>query len=231
MAQRSGTYEKTEAIRIVLVDDQPIIRRALRRALVDEELEIVGEVGDGQEAINLVVETAPDVVVMDLQLSPEMSGIECTRRLATVAPLIPVLVLTGSAEEYDVVEAIVAGACGYLLKTAEPAQIIDAIKAAAAGESVISSEIAGNLLSRVRETAPEALGAGHEAAEQLRATLTDRELEVLRLLASGKSNNEISKEIYVSPMTVKNHIASILAKLQLENRLQAAVHAVRSGIV
>jgi two-component system nitrate/nitrite response regulator NarL len=129
-----------------------------------------------------------------------------------------------------VVEAIVAGACGFLLKDADPADIAAAVKAAAAGESVISPQIAGELLARVRERDVPVTATSHDAAKAIRASLTERELDVLRLLAAGKSNPDIGRELHLSPKTVKNHIASILTKLQLENRIQAAVHAVRSGI-
>lgn len=223
----SGT--KVGSPRVILVDDQPLVRAALQRSLPEHEIEVIGEADNGEEAIELVIESAPEVVVMDLHLPGGMSGIEITRRLATVAPLSRVLVLTGSADQFGVVEAIVAGACGYLLKNTEPAEIAAAIRAAAAGGSVISQQIAGDLLERVRQGGDSA--EDQDAADAIRGALTDRELEVLRLLASGKSNNEISRILFVSPMTIKNHIANILAKLQLENRIQAAVHAVRSGIV
>ena len=216
--------EGTE-VRVVVVDDQPIVRTAVRKMLTDAEVSVVGEAEDGEAAVRLVSELAPEVVVMDLGL-PGLSGIEATRKLATIAPLARVLVLTGSADQHDVLEAILAGACGYLLKDATAEEIGEAVRAAAAGESVISRSVAGRLLNEIRGRDSDA-GPG----DAIRATLTDRELEVLKLVASGKENNEIARELFISPKTVQNHISSILAKLQLENRIQAAVAAVRSGIV
>jgi NarL family two-component system response regulator LiaR len=212
-------------VRVVVVDDQPIVRTAVRTMLSEVGIEVVGEAEDGEAAVRMVSELAPEVVVMDLGL-PGISGIEATRRLTTVAPVSRVLVLTGSADQHDVFDAILAGACGYLLKDASAEEIGEAVRAAAAGESVISRSVAGRLLNEIRGRGSD---AGPGAA--IRATLTERELEVLKLVASGKENNEIARELFISPKTVQNHISSILAKLQLENRIQAAVAAVRSGIV
>jgi NarL family two-component system response regulator LiaR len=212
-------------LRVVVVDDQELVRTAVKKALSDRDVEIVGESDDGDGAVRLVMELAPDVVVMDLGL-PGISGIEATRKLATVAPQCRVLVLTGSGEQHDVLDAIMAGACGYLLKDAKEDEIAEAVQAAAAGESVISRTVAGRLLNEVRGRDP-AAGPG----DAIRATLTERELEILKLVASGKENNEIAKDLFISPKTVQNHMSNILAKLQLENRIQAAVAAVRGGIV
>ena len=210
---------------MVVVDDQELVRTAVKKSLGDHEMEIVGEAVDGENAVELVAELAPDVVVMDLGL-PGMSGIEATRKLATVAPVCRVLVLTGSGEQHDVLDAIMAGACGYLLKNATAEEIADAVRAAAAGESVISRSVAGRLLDQVRGRDTDA-----EPGDAIRATLTEREVEVLKLVASGKENSEIARDLFISRKTVQNHMSSILAKLQLENRIQAAVAAVRGGIV
>jgi DNA-binding NarL/FixJ family response regulator len=218
------TEAQASRLRVVVVDDQELVRNAVKQSL-DGEVEIVGEAEDGETAVRLVTELAPDVVVMDLGL-PGMTGIEATRKLATVAPVTRVLVLTGSGEQHDVLDAIMAGACGYLLKDAKSEEIADGVRAAAAGESVISRSVAGRLLDQVRGRDSNA-----DPGDAIRATLTERELEVLKLVASGKENNEIARDLFISPKTVQNHISSILAKLQLENRIQAAVHAVRSGIV
>ena len=209
----------------MLVDDDALVRRALARALAERSVEVIAEAGDGESAIDLITEVVPDVVVMDLSM-PGISGIEATRKIVTVAPLCRVLVLTGSADKHDVLEAILAGAVGYLLKDAAAEDLVDSIIAAAEGESVISDRLAGRLLEQVRNR-----DNGSAGENALRATLTDREIEVLRLLAGGKENSQIAAELFISPKTVKNHISSILAKLQLENRIQAAVHAVRTGIV
>jgi len=217
--------ESEQTLQVVLVDDQELIRTAVESYLSEVGIDVVGRARDGEEAMRMVAETSPDVVVMDLGL-PGESGIEVTSRLATVAPLTKVLVLTGSVEQHDVLDAILAGASGYLLKDASREQIVDAVRAAAAGESVISPKIAGRLLDRIRgrEDVP-------DQAAAIRLVLTDREYEVLTQLAAGKDNPQIARELFISPKTVKNHIASILAKLQVENRIQAAIRAVRSGVV
>ena len=212
---------------VVLVDDEPLVRVALAQTLASSELELVGEATTGEDALQLVVDVRPDVVLMDLQL-PGMSGVRTIEQLALLAPASRVLVLTRS-EQNRVVEAIVAGARGYILKTAPVESIISAIKATAAGESVLSPKIAGKLLQRIRELdIPDKTSAVGAAA--IRTALTDRELEIFKQLASGKSNVEIARDLSLSPNTVANHVAGILAKLHVENRIQAAVEAVRSGI-
>ena len=197
----------------------------MRNILTVPDIEVIAEADDDESALELVIEMAPDVVVMDLGL-PGVSGIEATRNLATLAPLCRVLVLTGSGEEHEVLEAIMAGACGYLLKDATGDEIVEAVRAAAAGQSVIDQSVAGRLLAQVG-------GQTDDAApgDAIGAVLTERELDVLKLVAVGKKNNQIAQALFISPKTVQNHISSILAKLQLQNRIQAAVHAVRGGIV
>jgi two-component system, NarL family, nitrate/nitrite response regulator NarL len=214
-------------ITVVLVDDEELTRVALAQALSSSGLDLVGEAATGEDAIELVVDVRPDVVLLDLQL-PGMSGVQAIQQLGLLAPASRVLVLTRS-EQNRVVEAIVAGASGYILKSAPVEAIISAVKATAAGESVLSSKIAGKLLQHIREQdIPVKTSA--MAAVAIRAALTDRELEIFKRLASGKSNHEIARDLSLSPNTVSNHVASILAKLHLENRIQAAVDAVRSGI-
>ncbi|MEA2405824.1 MAG: two-component system, NarL family, nitrate/nitrite response regulator NarL [Thermoleophilaceae bacterium] len=217
--------DETEPVRVVLVDDHDLFRGGLRDILQDQGIDVIGEASDGERGVRLVTELAPDVAVMDLNM-PGMSGIEATRILATKAPASRVLVLTISSDDSDIMEAMLAGASGYLLKDATVEELAGGIRAAAAGESSIAPKIAARLLSRLRED--------HRApppTEEGRADLSERELEVLRLLAAGKGNAEIAGELFISPKTVKNHIASILVKLQIENRIQAAVYAVRAGIV
>ncbi len=211
----------------MLVDDERLIRAALATALSNGGLELVGEAENGQAAIELVVGVRPDVVLMDLRL-PGISGVEVIEQLALLAPASRVLVLTRS-EQNRVVEAIVAGATGYILKSAPAETIVDAVKATAAGESVLSPEIAGKLLQRIRKL-DIPIQTNESTAVAIRAALTARELEIFTQLASGKTNQEIADELSLSTNTVANHIASILAKLHLENRIQAAVQAVRSGI-
>lgn len=172
-----------------------------------------------------VREMAPDVVVMDLNM-PGMGGVEATRHIAAIAPLTRVVVLTISDEDADVMDAILAGACGYLLKDSSIDELMAGIRAAWRGESLISPGIAAKVLQRVRATS-----AQPEIAEAIRSELSDREIEVLKLIANGKDNAVIAAELHISPKTVKNHISNILMKLQIDNRIQAAVYAVRSGIV
>ncbi len=210
---------------MVVVDDHDIFRDGLVRLLAErDDLAVVGDAADGERALRLVERLAPDVVVMDLNM-PGLSGIEAIRRLAGVAPQSRVIVLTISVADSDVVEAIVAGACGYLLKDATIDEIVAGVRAAAVGDSLLSPRIATGLLERMRELAANGNGAEHHSE------LTKRELEVLGLVAQGMDNAEIAEALVISPQTAKNHVSNILAKLQLENRIQAAVHAVRRGLV
>jgi two-component system, NarL family, response regulator LiaR len=215
-------------VTVVLVDDERLIRAALSQALSAGGLEIVGEATSGEDAITVVVEVRPDVVLMDLRLSG-ITGVQTIERLCLLAPASRILVLTRS-EQNRVVEAIVAGASGYILKSAPPEAIIAAVSATATGEAVLSSQVAGKLLERIRERDMPITAASHEAAVSIRAALTERELEIFKRLASGESNRDIGRELNLSANTVANHISSILAKLHLDNRIQAAVQAVRTGI-
>jgi DNA-binding NarL/FixJ family response regulator len=211
--------------RVLLVDDHDLFRTGLRNLLDEQAVEVVGECDNGTDALRAVRELAPDVVVMDLNM-PGISGVEATRQISMIAPLTRVLVLTISDQDADVMDAILAGACGYLLKDASITVLMDGIRAAFVGESLISPTIATKVLQRVR-----ASGASHHDAELIQNELSDRELEVLKLIANGKDNGMIALELHISPKTVKNHISNILMKLQIENRIQAAVYAVRSGLV
>jgi DNA-binding NarL/FixJ family response regulator len=216
------------AITVVLVDDEQLMRGALSQALSSGGLEVVGEAATGEGAVEMVVDLRPDVVLMDLRL-PGISGVEAIERLGLLAPASRVLVLTRS-EQNRVVEAIVAGASGYILKSAAPDAIVGAVRATAAGESVLSSQVAGKILERIRERDIPVTATSDSAAVAIRAVLTMRELEIFERLASGESNHDIGRELSLSTNTVSNHIASILAKLHLDNRIQAAVQAVRAGI-
>ena len=213
-----------DLLRVMLVDDHDLFRTGLRNLLEEQGVHIVGEAPDGNLALQLVRELAPDVVVMDLNM-PGMNGIEATREITRLAPLTRVLVLTISDQDGDVMDAILAGACGYLMKDSSIQDLMQGIRAASVGESLISPHIASKVLQRIRAASVEAGGA------VARPELSDRETEVLRLIANGKDNAEIAQELHISPKTVKNHISNILMKLQIENRIQAAVYAVRSGIV
>ena len=213
-----------ESLRVLLVDDHDLFRNGLRNLLEEQGVQVVGEAGGGQEAIRSVRELAPDVVVMDLNM-PQMGGVEATRQITSIAPLTRVVVLTISDQDSDVMDAILAGACGYLLKDSSIQDLMQGIRAASVGEALISPHIAAKVLQRIRASGidPHTAGRGPE--------LSDRENEVLRLIANGKDNAEIAQELHISPKTVKNHISNILMKLQIENRIQAAVYAVRRGIV
>ena len=207
------------------MDDHDLFRTGLRNLLEEQGVHVVGEAADGAQAIRMVRELAPDVVVMDLNM-PGMTGVEATRQVTSLAPLTRVVVLTISDQDEDVMNAILAGACGYLMKDSSIQDLMQGIRAAAVGESLISPHIAAKVLQRMRAT-----GTSEQDAETIRAELSDREIEVLKLIANGKDNAQIAGELHISPKTVKNHISNILMKLQIDNRIQAAVYAVRSGIV
>jgi DNA-binding NarL/FixJ family response regulator len=210
---------------VLLVDDHDLFRSGLRSLLEEQGVRVVGEADNGRSALQLVSELAPDVVIMDLRM-PGLTGVEATREVSSIAPRTRVVVLTISDDDDDVMDAVMAGACGYLLKDSSIDHLIEGVRAAAGGDSLISPQIAAKLLQRLRaQTADEA------AAKAIQTELSERELDVLRLIASGKDNAEIARQLYISPKTVKNHISNILMKLQIENRIQAAVYAVRSGIV
>jgi DNA-binding NarL/FixJ family response regulator len=214
-----------DELRVLVVDDHDLFRTGLRNLLEEQGVNVVGEAETGETAIRLASELAPDVVIMDLNM-PGFGGVETTRRLSSLAPLSRVVVLTISADDDDVMNAVMAGACGYLLKDSSIQELIAGIRAASEGESLISPQIAAKVLQRLRAQSKDA-----DAAETIRAELSDRELQVLKLIANGKDNAQIARELFISPKTVKNHISNILMKLQIENRIQAAVYAVRSGIV
>jgi DNA-binding NarL/FixJ family response regulator len=211
-------------VRVLLVDDHDLFRTGLRTLLEEQGVEIVGEAANGDDAVHLVEEHAPDVVLMDLEM-PGKGGIEATREIVSVAPLTRVVVLTISDQDADVMDAVIAGACGYLLKDASIQDLLRGIAAASKGESLISPSIAAKVLQRVRASSPDMA-----AAETLLTQLSDRELQVLKLIANGKDNAQIAGELFISAKTVKNHISNILLKLSIENRIQAAVYAVRSGL-
>jgi two-component system, NarL family, response regulator LiaR len=205
-------------IRILIADDHSVVRQGLRMFLnLDPDLEIVGEAPDGEQALKMAHELNPDVVLMDL-LMPVMDGLEATAAIRREVPDTEVIALTSVLEDSSVVGAIRAGAIGYLLKDTEADELIRAIKAAAAGQVQLSPKAASRLLNEVRTPdSPE--------------TLTERENEVLRLLAQGASNKEIAQTLHIGEKTVKTHVSSILGKLNVSSRTQAALYAVRVGLV
>lgn len=205
-------------IRIVVVDDHSVVRQGLRMFLsLDPELEVIGEANNGQEAIEQVNALKPDVVLMDL-LMPVMDGITATQIIRKEHPDTEVIALTSVLEDTAVVNAVRAGAIGYLLKDTQGDELCQAIKAAANGQVQLSPKAAERLMREIR--AP-------ESPEKL----TERETEVLRQLAAGKSNKEIASEMYISETTVKTHVSNILMKLGVPSRTQAALYAVRIGLV
>lgn len=222
---RQQPTDQAEGVRVIVADDHDLFRSGLRGLLEAAGVNVVGEAARGDEAVRAVRELAPDVVVMDLNM-PVLGGVEATREIVAGSPLTRVVVLTVSDQDADVMDAILAGACGYLLKNASIDELVAGIRAAAVGESLISPHIAAKVLQRLR-----AGSADSDAAETIRAELSDREIEVLKLVASGLENAEIAAKLFISPKTVKNHLSNIFMKLQFENRIQAAVYAVRSGLV
>lgn len=206
------------AIRIVVTDDHAVVRQGLRMFLeLDPELEVVGEAANGAEALALAKELQPDVVLMDL-LMPVMDGITAIGRLREEAPEVEVIALTSVLEDASVVGAVRAGATGYLLKDTNADELRRAVKAAAAGQVQLSPEAATRLMREVR--APERPEA-----------LTERETDVLTLLAKGQANKEIARELAIGEKTVKTHVSSILAKLGVQSRTQAVLHAMKVGLI
>jgi DNA-binding NarL/FixJ family response regulator len=206
------------SIKILIVDDHSVVRQGLRMFLkLEDEFEVVGEASAGSEAVKMAAEIRPDVVLMDL-LMPGMSGIDATIAIKRDHPDIEVIALTSVLDDETVVNAIRAGAIGYLLKDTEADELIRAIKAASQGQVQLSPKAAERLMREIR--AP-------ESPEKL----TERETEVLRLVAEGKANKEIASSLQISETTVKTHVSNILMKLGLPSRTRAALYAVRIGLV
>jgi DNA-binding NarL/FixJ family response regulator len=210
--------------RVVVADDHPFFRAGLREVLESYGLEVVGEARDGQYAVELARALKPDIVLMDLHM-PRLSGVEATREIVAEHPELPVLILTVSPDDGDVAAALAAGARGYLLKGIGAEELAGAVAQAIRGSAVLDAEVARVVLDAMR-AAPGARPAAATGVE-----LTGRELEVLRLLAGGASNTEIGRELYISANTVKQHVANIMGKLGARSRVEAAVLAVRRGMI
>ena len=205
------------SIRILIADDHSVVRQGLKMFLgLDPELEVVGEAGDGEEAVRKAQELRPDVVLMDL-LMPRMDGITATGAIRRALPDTEVIALTSVLEDAAVVSAVKAGAIGYLLKDTQADELCASIHAAAAGQVRLAPQAAARLMNEVR-------------APENPDMLTEREIEVLRLLAQGQANKEIARTLHIAEKTVKTHVSNILAKLGLQSRTQAALYALRVGI-
>ena len=206
-------------ISVLIADDHAVLRHGLRLILNEApDLTVVGEAATGQETISLALELQPDVILMDVNM-PDFSGVEATHRIRSVQPDIKVLILTISKKNKDLIEAIKAGAKGYLLKSSESSQVMDAIRRVAAGEAILPPDLVARVLDELTNPTP---------TPQI---LTGREQEILKLVAQGLGNKEIAVTLHISENTVKTHMRHILEKLSLNNRAEAAAYAVRAGLM
>ena len=222
--------KQPDPVRVMLVDRQHLFRTSLCKVLDREGLEVVADVASAGEALDVLAREHVDVVLLDLN-TPDMAGPAATGRIAAAAPDVTLLVLTASTQNEDVMGALVAGASGYLLKDEAVEDIVTGVvRAAVAGETLISPRIAAMVIGRLRELTPEETAPlqEHEPGD---TPLSPREVEVLRLIAAGRDNPDIARELYISQSTVKRHVEAILGKLGVENRVQAAVAAVRRRLV
>ncbi|KWX00281.1 response regulator receiver protein [Carbonactinospora thermoautotrophica] len=217
-----SSSEAGEPIRVLIVDDHPLWRDAVARDLSEAGYEVVGTAGDGAEAVRLAAETKPNVVVLDLQM-PRLSGVEVTARVVRAHPQIRVLVLSASGEQNDVLEAVKAGATGYLVKSASREELLEAVRSVANGDPVFTPGLAGLVLGEYRRLAG---SAGGGAAPRL----TERETEILRLVAKGLSYKQIAERLVLSHRTVQNHVQNVLNKLQLHSRVELVRYAIKQGL-
>jgi DNA-binding NarL/FixJ family response regulator len=216
------------SVRVLLADDQALVRSGFRLIIeTREDLEVVGEAADGLEAIELARHARPDVILMDVRM-PNLDGVEATRRLAASGSPARVLILTTFDLDEYVYEAIRAGASGFLLKDVQPAQLVEAIRVVAAGEALLAPTVTRRLLDHFADALP---STRPKPPPPELARLTERELEILKLLAGGLSNAELAELLFLSETTVKTHISSVLRKLDLRDRVQAVVLAYEAGLV
>jgi len=219
-----------DPIRTMIVDDHALFRRGLEMVLAGEpDIELVGQASDGAEAVEKAAESLPDIVLMDIRM-PRSNGIEACRAMKEAAPSAKIIILTISDEEEDLFEAIRAGASGYLLKDIPLDELADSVRAVNGGQSLINPSMAGKLLTEFATLARR--DAEDEPAKHAPAPkLTEREMEVLRLVARGMNNRDIAKELFISENTVKNHVRNILEKLQIHSRMEAVMIAVREKLI
>jgi NarL family two-component system response regulator LiaR len=219
----SDEQDKPQTITVLIIDDHQLVREGVRNFLQRlRDITVVGEAGSGQEGLRLASELAPDVVLMDLVM-PEMDGVETTRRLKQISPRTQVIVLTSFDDDQHILPAIRAGALSYILKDVGTAALAEAVRKAARGEVTMTPLVAARVMRELRQ--------GGQPATQVGADLSEREIEVLRLIAEGRSNTEIAERLVISEHTVKRHVSNILSKLHLADRTQAAVYAWREGMV
>ena len=218
-----------EPIRTMIVDDHALFRRGLQMVLDEEpDIDLVGQASDGTEAVEKAAESLPDVVLMDIRM-PRSSGIEACRAMKEAAPSAKIVILTISDEEEDLFEAIRAGASGYLLKDIPLDEVADAVRAVHGGQSLINPSMAGKLLTEFATLARR--DDGERVQEVPAPRLTEREMQVLKLVARGMNNRDIAKELFISENTVKNHVRNILEKLQIHSRMEAVMVAVREKLI
>jgi len=214
-------------IRVLLVDDQALFREGLRILIsLHEDIEVVGEAGDGQEALAVAAALRPDVILMDLRM-PRLDGVAATRRLREALPAGRIIVVTTFDDDELVFEGLRAGAVGYLLKDVSSDKLVEAIRAAARGESFLQPSIAAKVLAEFNRLGP----APPPQPEALTEPLSERELEILRRVAAGESNKEVAARLYITEGTVKNHVTNILGKLGVRDRTQAALRARELGLL
>jgi DNA-binding NarL/FixJ family response regulator len=227
MTQSDADAGVGDAIRVVIADDHALFRRGLEMVLEGEpDIDVVAEADDGTQAVEAAIDHMPDLVLMDVRM-PSHNGIDATKLIKDQAPHVKILMLTISDEEEDLFEAIKAGASGYLLKEISIEEVADAIRRVNAGQSLISPSMASKLLTEFA-----AMARKDEEKQQMPAPrLTDREMEVLTLVAQGLNNRDIAKKLFISENTVKNHVRNILEKLHLHSRMEAVVYAVREKLL